>query len=99
MVINTFPPLEHDGIKVIIRQFGHLFEYLFTYKNEMYTTYIQVTPRNDKFHDERDYSKDEINGSVKTMFAMARTTIAELKRKEKESSKSKVKKNGKPKTS
>lgn len=66
------------GCPVYIRQFEHVFEYLFIFEAQIYSSYVVVTPRVDKYHDMRDYSQKEIVGSVKTIFTLAMTTIETL---------------------
>lgn len=76
MKIATLKVEEYKGCKVYVRHFEgtQTFEYLFVYKNEIYTAHIEVT----KKPFQRKYKDKELVGAVKTMLSMAETTIETL---------------------
>lgn len=103
MVIQVLKSdLSFEGCPIYIRQFAHTFEYLLIYKGQLYNATIDLTPRKAKFQDIRDYSKEEIEATCKSLYVMARTTITSLKKAQKElnaeaKAKSKPKPHGKSK--
>lgn len=70
--ITILKKMPYKGIDVIVRMINKdLFEYLFSFKNEIYSTYIIVTPGKNK----TALSKGEINQAVAVIFTGALTTI------------------------
>lgn len=70
--------MKHKGGSVYMRQFAHIFEYLLIWGGKLYSFSIEVKPSSNKHGDLRDFTKEEIIGAKKSLWALARTTIETL---------------------
>ena len=74
--IKVLKVMPYKGAMVYIRQVdGDIFEYLVSYKKDLYCSYLVISPREGK----KRLSKSDTAKAVATIFAGAVTTIDTLK--------------------
>lgn len=81
MKINTFGIVEYRGCPTYFRNFGNYFEYLFIYKNELYTKGFSVNPRfiNKILWlvglEENKYSQQQLSDIIKQLHKTAEQSV------------------------
>lgn len=82
--MKTFKSEEYKDVEVIVRTFGFYFEFLFTFKGKIYSSFHRVNP--DFYHrvlyflrmTNCPYSDEQMEASRKTLVGIAGQVIDEL---------------------
>ena len=70
--IEVLKVMPYKGVLIYVRRIDKdIFEYLVSYKGEIYSSYIVITPRKG----EKELSKDDINKAAAVIFAGGTATI------------------------
>jgi len=72
----------HKNINIIIRAIDSYWEYLFIWKDKIYSAYMVSPYPFRRFFWKEKYKDDEVKGCINLVYKMALTTIEELIKKD-----------------
>lgn len=75
MEIRTLKKYEYKGSNIYIRNFGSTFEYIITFKGDVYTSHVDISRTFSQRLLGKDYTEKQLKDVISYLMLLAQSTI------------------------